>query len=123
MAVGYLAGAFDMLNVGDLDMIAQARELCECLVVGVYTDGQAERAQGRAPVVPLEERLEIVSHVRGVSSAVVHAGAGRPGAVGLTFSLTGLDDCDGGLVLRPRRVTSSAALRDALAPVSTEAVA
>ena len=37
MRVGYLVSSFDMLSVGDLSVIDQARQLCDQLVVGVLS--------------------------------------------------------------------------------------
>lgn len=72
MDVGYLADAFDMLDARDLGLIDQAAEACTELVVGVFTDEYAERLLGHPPVVPLAERLELVSHVRGIWAVQSH---------------------------------------------------
>lgn len=72
MSKGYLAASFDLLNVGDLDIIAQARQRCDHLIVGVYTDEYVEGLLGRRPVTPFVERMELVRHVRGVDTVVVH---------------------------------------------------
>ncbi len=72
MATGYLVCAFDLFDVGDLDLIKQAAERCRTLVVGVFTDHDLEQRYGRRPVVSAQERLAIVEQVRGVSRAVLH---------------------------------------------------
>lgn len=72
MQVGYLPHSFDMLNVSDLDLIEQANRHCARLVVGVFSDELVERLHGRRPVVPLNERLALVSHLRGVHESTVH---------------------------------------------------
>ena len=78
MSVGYLADSFDLINVRDLDLIAQARARCTRLVVGVFTDEHAEWLFGRRPVVPLSERMAVLRHVRGVDEVVAHdAGSAR----------------------------------------------
>jgi Cytidylyltransferase-like len=126
MSVGYLAQAFDMINVRDLDLIAQASDQCARLVVGVYTDEYTEELYGRRPIIPLAERLALVSHVRGVDEVVVHGEeVAELAAEAMTFSV---DDEPGtgahSVVLEARRSTRSAMLRDALAPVMRgEAVA
>lgn len=68
---GYVPGAFDMFHVGHLNVINSARPHCTELVVGVVTDEVLRRAKGRPPVVPLEERLEVVAAIRGVDLVVV----------------------------------------------------
>lgn len=126
VTVAYLVGCFDMLNVGHLDVIAQARERCQRLVVGVVDDELAARATGRAPVVPLDERLALVDHVRGVSGAVVHTGD-RPGDIGADEVLVVAGDdlaAPGEAVkLSFRRQTSSAMLLAAMARTPDEEVA
>ena len=75
MSVGYLAGLFDLVNVRDLDLINQARAGCARLVLGVFTDEYVETVSGRRPVVPLEERMTLLRHVRGVAAVVPDDGS------------------------------------------------
>lgn len=69
--IGYAPGAYDLFHVGHLNILRHARERCDHLVAGVVSDEMLERTKGRRPVVPLEERMEIVRHVRYVDQ--VHA--------------------------------------------------
>ena len=68
--VGYAPGVYDLFHIGHLTLLSRASALCDRLVVGVVSDEMAARAKGRAPVIPLEERLEIVRHIRCVDEAV-----------------------------------------------------
>ena len=117
--VGYLAHSFDLINVHDLDLIAQARRHCDRLVLGVYSDELVQRQTGRPPVVPLAERLALVSHVRGVADAVVHGPDAVPFGPQVVMFAEQADDHDGPAVIRLEvaRQTESVALRDALRPV------
>ncbi len=63
MRVGYAAGAFDLFHVGHLNLLRQARLHCDTLIAGVVSDEMLLRARGRSPVIPTEERAEIVSHI------------------------------------------------------------
>lgn len=127
MICGYLACSFDLLNVGDLDVIAQARDLCDHLTVGVYSDACVELRNGRPAVVPLSERLALVRHVRGVDAVVVHEAAGAEGVVTSDRIFLVDDEMTGhqeGVVrLTARRSTSSRELLDALAPTLQRGVA
>ncbi len=60
-----------MLHVGHLNLIRRARERCDVLVVGVLTDSETARTKGRWPVVPEQERREIVASVRWVDEALL----------------------------------------------------
>lgn len=60
---GYVPGAWDLFHVGHLNILLRAREQCDRLVVGVVTDEVLFRAKSKHPVVPLDERLEIVRHL------------------------------------------------------------
>ncbi|MFC8192424.1 adenylyltransferase/cytidyltransferase family protein [Cellulomonas sp. NPDC057328] len=67
--IGYAPGAYDLFHVGHLNLLRRARARCDYLIAGVVSDDQLERVRGRRPVVPLAERLEIVSHLDVVDEA------------------------------------------------------
>ena len=128
MRVGYLAHSFDLLNIADLDLIAQARARCTRLVAGVLSDELVENLYGRPPVVPLSERMALVEHVRGIDEVLAH-GAEQTPSLADDVELFFAADHSAAL-LSPRalplaadRETASAAVRDALRPTSRVAVA
>lgn len=63
MNIGYAAGAFDLFHIGHLNILRQAKANCDYLIAGVVSDERLIETKGRAPVVPLAERMEIVSHI------------------------------------------------------------
>jgi len=69
--VGYVPGVFDMFHIGHLNILRNARLACDYLVAGVVSDDRAFDAKGQAPIVPIAERLEIVSSIRFVDEAVI----------------------------------------------------
>ncbi len=69
--VGYIPGVYDMFHVGHLNILRNARANCDYLIAGVVTDERAEAVKGRRPVIPLDERLEIVNCVGLVDEVVV----------------------------------------------------
>lgn len=75
--VGYVPGVFDMFHVGHLNIINSARPHCSELVVGVVSDEVVTEVKGRRPVVPLEERMEVVAAIRGVDRVVVDVQADK----------------------------------------------
>lgn len=62
--IGYAPGAYDLFHVGHLNILRQAKSRCDYLVAGVVSDDMCARTKGRRPIIPLEERLEIVRNVR-----------------------------------------------------------
>jgi len=68
--VGYAPGVYDLFHVGHLNVLRNARRVCDQLIAGVLTDEMAERAKGAWPVVPLVERLDIVGSIRCVDEAI-----------------------------------------------------
>ena len=67
--IGYAAGAFDLFHIGHLNILRRAKEQCDYLIAGVVSDEMLELARGRRPIIPLAERLEIVSHISFVDQA------------------------------------------------------
>ncbi|HKY15326.1 MAG TPA: adenylyltransferase/cytidyltransferase family protein, partial [Microthrixaceae bacterium] len=68
--VGYAPGVYDLFHVGHLNMLRNASAACDHLIAGVVSDELAHRNKGTTPVIPLEERLEIVGAIRFVDEAV-----------------------------------------------------
>lgn len=70
MRVGYTTGVFDLFHIGHLNIIKQSKELCDFLIVGVSTDLLVHRYKGYYPVIPYEERFEIISALKYVDRTV-----------------------------------------------------
>ena len=59
MILGYTTGVFDLFHIGHLNLLRNAKSLCDKLIVGVSTDDLVQYKCKRA-VIPFEERMEIV---------------------------------------------------------------
>ena len=58
-------GCFDLFHVGHIRYLAGAKELGDCLIVGINSDEQVEKLKGEnRPFMPEQERAEIVSALR-----------------------------------------------------------
>ncbi len=68
-------GVFDMLHTGHTRYIEKAKSYADVLVVAVdsdeYTRQRKQRANERRPVVPFEERLELLANLRTVDILTV----------------------------------------------------
>lgn len=58
--IGYTQGTFDMFHIGHLNLIKNAKRHCDYLIVGVNADDLVESYKHKRPIIPLEERAEIV---------------------------------------------------------------
>ena len=68
--IGYVPGVFDLFHIGHLNILRRSRERCDRLIAGVVIDDAVERMKGHRPIVPFEERLEIVRAITYVDEAV-----------------------------------------------------
>ena len=59
----------DLMHVGHLRALQQARELGDYLIVGVLTD-EAVWVYKRQPIIPFEQRMEIVSNLKCVDEVM-----------------------------------------------------
>jgi len=67
--VGYAAGAYDLFHIGHLNLLRHAKSECDYLIAGVVADEMLVMNKNMSPMVPLSERLEIVSHIDFVDEA------------------------------------------------------
>ncbi len=65
-------GHFDLLHVGHLDYLEQARTWGDALYVGVNGDHSSERLKGTGrPIVPAQERARLLAALLPVDAAIV----------------------------------------------------
>jgi rfaE bifunctional protein nucleotidyltransferase chain/domain len=66
-SVALANGCFDVLHVGHVRMLAEARRHADLLVVALNADTSARALKGEGrPFVPLAERMEVVAALAGV---------------------------------------------------------
>lgn len=70
MRIVYTAGTFDLLHIGHVRIIRAAQGFGDRLIVGVSTDELVQSYKGKTPVVPFDERMEMVRALRDVDAVV-----------------------------------------------------
>ena len=69
--VVFTNGCFDLLHLGHVTYLEEARGLGDLLVVGVNTDESVRRIKGPGrPIVPLEQRMAVLAALEAVDYVV-----------------------------------------------------
>jgi glycerol-3-phosphate cytidylyltransferase len=69
MIVGYTTGVYDLFHIGHVNMLRNAKSMCDRLIVGVTVDELVPYKNKKA-IIPFEERIEIVRSCSYVDIAV-----------------------------------------------------
>jgi glycerol-3-phosphate cytidylyltransferase len=69
MITGYTSGVFDLFHVGHVNLLRNARSMCDRLIVGVTVD-ELVSYKGKKAMIPFGERIEIVRSCRYVDVAI-----------------------------------------------------
>ncbi len=69
MQIGYTSGVYDLFHIGHLNLLRNAKGMCDKLIVGVTTDELVSYKNKKA-VIPHNERMEIVRAIQYVDSVV-----------------------------------------------------
>ena len=69
--IGYTQGTFDMFHIGHIYLIKNAQRHCDYLVVGVNSDDLVESYKNKRPIIPLDERVEIMRAIKYVDEVIV----------------------------------------------------
>ena len=69
MTIGYTSGVYDLFHIGHLNLLRNAKGMCDKLIVGVTTDELVSYKNKKA-VIPHNERMEIVRAIRYVDAVI-----------------------------------------------------
>ena len=62
--IGLTFGVYDLIHGGHVNLLKNAKELCEKLIVCVSTDDYVSRHKGSFAFIPLNERLNVVRAIK-----------------------------------------------------------
>lgn len=69
MIIGYTTGVYDLFHIGHLNLLKNAKGMCDKLVVGVTVD-ELVQYKGKKAMIPFEDRIELVRCCKYVDAAV-----------------------------------------------------
>ena len=69
MTIGYTAGVFDLFHIGHLNLLKNAKGMCDKLIVGVTVD-ELVTYKGKHAMIPFGDRIEIVRSIKYVDAVV-----------------------------------------------------
>ena len=69
MIKGYTTGVYDLFHIGHLNLLKNAKGMCDKLIVGVTVD-ELVAYKGKQAMIPFEDRIEIVRSIKYVDAAV-----------------------------------------------------
>jgi len=72
MVIGYTTGVFDLFHIGHLNLLKNAKGMCDKLIVGVTTD-ELVSYKDKHPIIPFVDRIEIIRNIKCVDAVVAQA--------------------------------------------------
>lgn len=69
LVIGYTTGVYDLFHIGHLNLLKNAKGMCDKLIVGVTVD-ELVAYKGKQAMIPFEDRIEIVRSIKYVDAAV-----------------------------------------------------
>ena len=69
--IGYTQGTYDMFHIGHLNLLRNAKAMCDQLIVGVNSDNLVHEYKNKVPVINQTNRTEIVKELRSVDGTII----------------------------------------------------
>lgn len=69
--IGYTQGTYDLFHMGHLNLLRNAKSLCDRLIVGVNKDNLVFEYKNKVPVINELERCEIIKELRCVDDVIL----------------------------------------------------
>lgn len=69
--IGYTQGVYDMFHVGHLNLLMNAKEKCDYLIVGVNSDKLVKEYKSKETIIREEDRARIVESIKYVDQVYI----------------------------------------------------
>lgn len=70
--IGFIAGSFDIIHPGYIEMFQHAKKNCDYLIVGLHTDPTIERPNKMKPILSVDDRTKILSSIKFIDEIVYY---------------------------------------------------
>lgn len=69
--IGYTQGTYDLFHIGHLNLLNNAKSMCNYLIVGINSDKLVKEYKNKDTVIKQEDRAKIVSAIKGVDKVYI----------------------------------------------------
>lgn len=69
--IGYTQGTYDLFHIGHLNLLNNAKKMCDYLIVGVNSDDLVKEYKNKETVIKQDDRAKIVSSIKGVDEVYI----------------------------------------------------
>ena len=69
--IGYTQGTYDLFHIGHLNLLKNAKEQCEYLIVGINTDRLVKEYKNKNVVISEQDRAKIVESIKFVDEIIL----------------------------------------------------
>lgn len=70
---GFIAGNFDVIHPGYIEMFRDCKNVCDILVVGLHIDPSIERKEKIKPILSISERTDILLELKSVDKVIPYS--------------------------------------------------
>lgn len=113
----WLVGAFDVISVRELDVLAQVGDQHGPVRIALLDDETVTELYGRPPLTRFEERLALTSHLRGVDEVRRFVPSSASCEQRYVIADEPTPNGEGFIAVTPRRVSAAGSLTAATASV------
>jgi len=69
--IAFTNGCFDLLHLGHIKYLAQAKNLADILIVGINSDASVQKIKGKKrPIIPLKQRMNVLAALEAVDFVI-----------------------------------------------------
>ena len=73
MTNGFIAGCFDIIHPGYINMFIDSKSICDYLIVGLQSDPSIDRPTKNKPIHTIKERRLILSSIKYVDEIIEYS--------------------------------------------------